>query len=409
MSSPRQHVPLLALAALLCAQAPSPADRASEACGADDDPACAPAPPASPAPQLAAPAARPVLAARLTFYWGVGCPRCEEAEPFLEALSRERPGLVIRRVEVRGDPAGRAAYDAELARLGISPAGIPLFVVEDAYVLGFSTGRGETAVRALLERPASALPAFAPEAVAVPLLGRVEARRVPLATLTAVVGLLDGLNPCAMWVLMVLLGLLVNVRARGRLLLFGGAFVLVSGLVYFAFMTAWSGLFASLGGSRGVTIALGVALVVMGLVNVKELVLFRRGPSLTIPDRAKPALYRRMRAVAGASTLPAALLGVVALALLANLVELGCTVGLPALYTRVLSLRPELAPWERLAWIAAYNVFYVVPLAIIVGTFAVVAPRAHLRERGARLLKGLSGILLLAGGVVLLMAPQLLT
>ncbi len=407
MSSPRPHFPLLALAALLCAQAPSPAGRAGEACGATDDPACAAAPPASPAPPLAAPVAR-APAATLTFYWGVGCPRCEEAQPFLDALSRERPGLVIRRVEVRRDSTGRAAYDAELARLGISPGGIPLFVVEDAYVLGFSTGHGETAIRALLEAPASAPSAFAPEALAVPLLGRVEARRVPLATLTAVVGLLDGLNPCAMWVLVVLLGLLVNVRARGRLLLFGGAFVLVSGLVYFAFMTAWSGLFASLGGSRGVTIALGVALVVMGLVNVKELFLLRRGPSLTIPDRAKPALYRRMRAVAGASTLPAALLGVIALALLANLVELGCTVGLPALYTRVLSLRPELAAWERIAWIAAYNVFYVVPLAVIVGTFAVVAPHAHLRERGARLLKGLSGILLLAGGVVLLLAPHLL-
>jgi hypothetical protein len=253
-------------------------------------------------------------------------------------------------------------------------------------------------------------PAAAPgaERVEVPLLGRVEARRVPLAALTAVVGLADGLNPCAMWVLVVLLGLLAHVRSRRRLLLFGGAFVLVSGLVYFAFMTAWSGVFAALGGSRRVTVVLGVALVAMGLVNAKEVFLFRRGPSLAIPEGAKPALYRRMRGVANATSLPAALAGVVGLAFLANLVELGCTIGLPALYTRVLSLRAELEPWQRVAWIAAYNAFYVVPLALIVATWALAAPRARLGDRGARLLKGLSGLLLLAAGLVLLLAPHLL-
>lgn len=405
MSSPLPHLPLLALA-VLCAQAPAPTDPAGEACSPDGGPACTPSTAAS--PPAPAPAG-PGTAVALTFYWGVGCPRCEEAQPLLDALAREQPGLRISRVEVRRDASGRAAYVAELERLRIAPAGIPLFVVEDAYVLGFSPGTGEAAVRELLRRAGRSPATSDLEAIAVPLLGRVEARRVPLATLTAVVGLLDGLNPCAMWVLTVLLGLLVNVRARGRLLLFGGTFVLVSGLVYFGFMAAWSGLFASIGGSRGVTVLLGIGLVAMGLVNVKELFLFRRGPSLTIPDRAKPALYRQMRAVARASSLPAALLGVLALALLANLVELGCTAGLPALYTRVLSLRTELAPWERIAWIAAYNAFYVVPLAIIVGLFAVVAPGARLGARSARLLKGLSGILLLAGGIVLLVAPQLLT
>lgn len=402
----RPHVPLLALAALLCAAAPAPGEQAGGTCGVDEGPACTPSPPVS------APAA-PGPAAALTFYWGVGCPRCEEAAPFLDALAREHPGLRISRVEVRRDAGGRARYLAEIERLRIAPPGIPLFVVEDGYVLGFSRGTSEAAVAALVRRGGSEIVpapvAGGPEAMEVPLLGRVEARRVPLAALTAVVGLLDGLNPCAMWVLVVLLGLLVNVRSRGRLLLFGGAFVLVSGLVYFAFMTAWSGVFAALGGSRRVTAVLGVALLVMGLVNAKEVLLFGRGPSLTIPGKAKPALYRRMRAVVGASSLPAALLGVFALALLANLVELGCTVGLPALYTRVLSLRAELEPWQRIAWIAAYNAFYVVPLAVIVALWAFVAPRARLGERGARLLKGLSGLLLLAAGMVLLVAPQLLT
>jgi hypothetical protein len=231
----------------------------------------------------------------------------------------------------------------------------------------------------------------------------VDPARVPLLGLTAVVGLADGFNPCAFWVLLVLLGLLGRVRARSRVLLLGGAFVAVSGLVYFGFMTAWSGLFALAGGAAWVSLVLGGALLVMGLVNLKDTIWFKQGPSLVIPDSAKPALYRRMRAVAGAASWPAALGGVLVLAALANLVELGCTVGLPAMYTRVLALHVELAPWQRVAWVGLYNVFYVIPLALVVVAWTLTLHRLALSEKGARVLKGASGALLVVSGVALLL------
>lgn len=107
MRLPLTDLPLLALAVLLCGQAPAPTDPAGEACSPDEGPACTPSPP-SPAPRDAAPAGDAPGAA-LTFYWGVGCPRCEEAQPFLDALAREQPGLRISRIEVRRDASGRAA------------------------------------------------------------------------------------------------------------------------------------------------------------------------------------------------------------------------------------------------------------------------------------------------------------
>lgn len=393
------------LGAALCSDAH--ALTPGEICGVDDAAPCAPS------LTLGAAQLPPDVSAatQLTFYWGVGCPHCEEASPFLEALEREQPALRVTRLEVRRDAAGRERFLSEVARLRIAAPGVPLFVAGDRYVLGFSRGTTESAVRELVHAPAALAEdglGSASDVVVLPLVGRVESRRVPLAAFTAAVGLLDGLNPCAMWVLIVMLGVLSNVRARGRLLLFGATFVFVSGLMYFAFMTAWAGVFAALGGSRRVTVVLGIALLLMGIVNAKEVFLFRRGVSLSIPEKAKPALYRRMREVVHASSLPAALLGVTALALLANLVELGCTLGLPAMYTRVLSLRTELEAWHRIAWIAAYNLFYVTPLAIIVVVWVAVAPRARLGDRGARILKGVSGVLLIAAGIVLLVAPELL-
>ncbi len=341
---------------------------------------------------------------RLLFFWGVGCSHCEEAKPFVRSLPEKWPGLLVEWIEVRRDSRGRARFARIVRELSIAGAGIPAFIHGKRYVIGFEPGVTEERVRSLLrgEREGQADEDLT---LVVPLVGRLDPREMSLSSLTIVIGLLDGVNPCAMWVLLVLMGILMHVRSRRRLLWVGGLFVGMSGIVYFLFMTVWVGFFELAGLSRGVTLGLGVLALVMGLVNLKELVAFRWGVSLTIPDRVKPALYRRMRSIATAASGPAAFLGVAALAFLVNLVELGCTLGLPAIYARILTLRLE-QPLARAAYLALYNLAYVSPLAVIVIVYAATLHRLTLGERGARWLKALSGVLLIGFGLLFLLRPE---
>jgi hypothetical protein len=343
----------------------------------------------------------------LEFFWGVGCSHCEAAKPFLNDLERRDRDLRVERWEVRKDPEGRKRFIETMKRLGAKAVGIPTFVVSQRYLTGYQKGATEREVERMIvaERKGSAIEA--PGSVDLPIVGSVDARTMSLPAFTVVVGLFDGINPCAMWVLLVLLGILAHVKSRRRLLLFGATFVAMSGVVYFAFMTAWSVFFQLAGLSRAITIGLGLVVLFMGLVNLKELVWFKRGVSLTIPDRAKPGLFRRMRAIVAAPSLPAALLGVFVLAFFVNLIELGCTLGLPAVYTRVLSLR-ELSPAARTAYLALYNVVYVLPLAAIVVAYALTMHRLALSERGAKVLKGVSGALLVLSGLVFVLRPDVL-
>lgn len=343
----------------------------------------------------------------LVVFWGVDCPHCEEARPFVESLAAEDPGLRVEWVETRADPAGRARLRATAERLGLEPVGVPTFVAGDRGVVGFARGTTEAAVRALV-REGPATPRAGAEPVSIPWLGAVDPARVPLPLLTVAIGLVDGLNPCAMYVLVVLLGLLLHARSRGRVLLYGGVFVAASGIVYVLFMGAWLGFFAAAGVSRRITAVLGGVLLAMGVLNLKDVLWLRRGPSLSIPETAKPGLFRRMRAVADAASAPAAFAGVVVLAFLVNLVELGCTLGLPAVYTRLLSLREGLSGAGRAAYLALYGLAYVVPLALVVGVFAVTFRRLTFGEGAARVLKAISGVLLVGFGLVFLLRPDLL-
>ncbi len=348
----------------------------------------------------------------LLFFWGVACPHCEQAKPFVEELENEERRLRVDRVEVRDDRAGRVRFIDTMRRLGAQAVGIPTFVVGERYVVGFQEGVTEDRVRAMVEEALTGDPveeAVAETAVALPTGGEVDAERLGLPLFTVVVGLVDGLNPCAMWVLLVLLGILSHVRSKERLAWVAGTFVVMSGVVYFIFMTAWFNLFQLMGMSEAVTVALGAVVLSMGLINLKEVLWFKRGPSLTIPDRVKPKLYRRMRAVANATRMPAAIAGVAALAFFVNLIELACTVGLPAVYTRVLSLHDQLSVAGRYAYLVLYNVAYVVPLAVVVVAYAFALRHWKLSERGAKVLKGVSGVLLVLFGGAFMFRPGLLT
>lgn len=342
----------------------------------------------------------PVAARRLVFFWGVGCPHCEEAKPALDRLAAEDRGLIIERVEVRQSASGRERFLAETARLRVNPPGIPLFVVGDRWILGYQGAATDAQLRALTRGGA------APRAVDLPFIGSVDPRAVSLPRFTFLVGLVDGVNPCAFYVLVVLLGILLHVRERARVALYGATFVVMSGTVYFLFMTAWLNAFALVGEARWITRALGAALLAMGLINLKDLFWFKRGVSLVIPDRAKPGLFRRMRSIAQAASLPAAFAGIAALAFVVNLVELGCTLGLPAMYTHVLSLRADLSPAARYGYLALYNVAYVVPLGVIVAAYALTLKRVAMTEARARALKGVSGVMLVAFGLIFLLAPS---
>jgi hypothetical protein len=336
----------------------------------------------------------------LTVFWAQGCAHCERARAVVARLTEGGP-LRVEWVEVREDPAGAARFRATVVRLGLEPAGLPTFVRGDRAVVGMSDlalaalveGRGLDGIRPIVE---------------LPWIGPVDLSQVSFVGFTLLVGLADGFNPCAFYVLAVLLGVLLHAGSRRRMALYGAIFVVMSGVVYFAFMSAWLGVFALTGLSRAVTLGLGVVLLGMGLLNLKDALWLGHGPSLGIPSRAKPALFRRMRAIARTAGLPGAILGITVLAAAVNLVELGCTLGLPAMYTRALSLRAGLTPAGRVGYLALYNLAYVTPLAVIVLVATLTVRKLTVSERGARVLKGLSGALLLAFGALFLLAPDAL-
>jgi len=364
----------------------------------------------APAAALAAPPQAPAPAPPsplIELFTRPGCPHCERAKAFLEALAARWPGLVVVERDVVADPAARAELERRSRAAGIHPPGVPAFAIGDAFVVGFhdaeTTGRELEAL--LVEAPSRAPPQ---DEVRVPILGSLRVERLGLPLFTLVLGLLDGFNPCAMWMLLFLLSLLVHLRSRTRMLVVGGTFVLVSGLWYYALLAAWLNVFLWIGFVRGVQIALGLVAIGIGAIHVKDALAPGRGPSLAIPERAKPGLYARVRSVLYAEHLGSAIVAVAILAALVNSVEMLCTAGLPALYTHVLSLQP-LSPAAHYAYLGLYVAAYVFDDAILLCLAVATLGSRKLQAREGRWLNGIAGMLLVALGLALLLQPAWLT
>lgn len=351
---------------------------------------------------------------QLYFFWSLTCPHCTAAHPFIDAIPRARPWVRLHSLELSRQPENRRRYEAMARALGEEAAGVPALMFCGEMHLGWDgdevTG---AAIRQRLDacraRVADGRPMVAsiapPASVDLPLFGAVDAASLSLPALTLVLAGLDAFNPCAFFVLLFLLSMMAHQKSRARMLLIGGIFVTVSGLMYFAFMAAWLNVFQLFGHLAWITLAAGALAVLVGAVNVKDFFLFEKGLTLSIPESRKPDIFRRTRTILNAENLPAMIAATVFLAIAANFYELLCTAGFPMVYTRLLTLS-DLSPAARYGYLAAYNFIYVVPLAAIVAVFAGTLGARKLTEREGRLLKLMSGVMMLELGGLLLLAPE---
>ncbi|MGF1547842.1 MAG: hypothetical protein ACFCUG_11005 [Thiotrichales bacterium] len=350
----------------------------------------------------------------LYFFSALTCPHCAEAQPHIEALARERPWLRLHTLELTRHPEHVERFRALARQAGGEARSVPALIfcgeIHTGWGSDATTGavirQGVDACHARARGESRANPTPPPAAtIAVPLVGDVDPNHLSLPVLTAVLAGLDAFNPCAFFVLLFLLSMLAHQRDTRRMLLIGGVFVTISGLMYFAFMAAWLNVFQVVGHLGWVTFAAGALALFVGLVNIKDFFQFQRGLTLSIPETKKPEIFRRTRLILAAERIPAMLGATVLLAIAANFYELLCTAGFPMVYTRALTLA-DLSAAERYGYLAAYNLIYILPLALIVAAFARTLGARKLTDREGRLLKLLSGVMMLALGVVLLVAPE---
>jgi len=360
-----------------------------------------------------------------------GCPHCARAKEYLVALQHEQPELKVVVRDVGKEPAALQRLKHIAEKHGVA-ARVPAFAVGGQLIVGYydeaSTGQlirdslasvhpqSRTASDAsgscgAAESPAcgarppipAPIPALGPETFAVDFLGyTVSPDQAGLPLFTLAMGLLDGFNPCSMWVLILMVSLLAPMNNRLRMFAIAGTFVAVEGIVYFVFMAAWLNLFLLIGLSRASEVIIAAIALLAGAINLKDFWRYGWGVSLSIPAAAKPGIYTRMRRILQAENPAAAILGAAVLAILVQIVEFMCTSGFPALFTRILTLR-QLDSSSYYGYLLLYDLAYMLDDVIVLAIGIITLSQRRLQENEGRWLKLISGLVMLGLGVYLLL------
>ena len=240
------------------------------------------------------------------------------------------------------------------------------------------------------------------------LIGTVDLTLLSLPSLALLLGFLDGFNPCAMWVLITLLTLLINTHDMKKVWIVGGTFLFVSGAVYYVFIAAWLNVFLLIGLNAIVQKIIGAVAILGGGFYLYEA--FGKNPNeckVTNLSR-RQRVIARMKNIMQISKWPAMILGVSILAVSVNMIELVCTAGLPAVFTQILAFN-DISNIYRYGLIGLFILMYMIDDLVI---FAIAVHTLHasgLTTKYRRFTLIFGGVLMYALGLLLIFAPEALT
>jgi hypothetical protein len=344
---------------------------------------------------------------KVYFFYLTGCSHCEEQRPFNERLANTYPSIRIIECDAT-TPAGSALLSEMLEDLGIEDEpDFPITIfgnqVSGGWVSEETTGRAiEEALQQCLNGrcppPTSEEPKHK---IKLPFIGEIVLSDYSLPALAIILGLVDGFNPCAMWVLVYLISIVATLRDRKRIWLICGSFVLASGILYFLFMTAWLNAFLFIGYVKAVTVVVGLVALGGGILQVREVIKTKGAIVCEVAseESRKKTMTKVQKIVSSPITL-GTIAGIIALAFAVNSIEFVCSAAIPAVFTQVLSLS-NLSTFQYYAYILLYDVFFMLDDLIIFST-AAFALTSSLGDRYAKYSRPVGATILIILGLLLL-------
>lgn len=242
--------------------------------------------------------------------------------------------------------------------------------------------------------------------VKLPLIGEVKLKNLTLPLITVVIGLADGFNPCAMWVLLFLISMLIGMKDKKRMWILGSTFLLISALIYLIFMMSWLNLANLLISVVWVRVIIAVVSLVGGFINLRGYIKHRKVSGCdVVDDKKRNKIITRIKKFTTEKNFWLAILGVIVLAISVNVVELACSAGLPVMFIEILSLN-NLTAIEEIIYIVLYMLFFLLDDFVVFVIAMTTLSLTGVSSKYGNLSKLIGGILMLFIGLLLMFKPE---
>lgn len=388
-------------------------------------------------------------------FYGNGCPHCAAEEEFLSDYLKDRTDVKLYKYEIWYDSHNQELLSKVQKEMGTTNKnGVPFTVIGKKTIVGYADGVTDEQIKDAInyylnndyrdyageitgkvkktevkedtikdeskteDKKENKIEKAddtkdsdqTDENVTVPVLGKINAKKVSLPILAVVLGFVDGFNPCAMWILIFLITMLFNMKDRKKMWILGLTFILTSGIVYLMFMLAWLNLATFISKIAFIRLLIAVIALVVGLINVYKYIdsLKKKDEGCDVVDKKdRKKIMEKIISITHEKKFIIALLGIMVLAASVNIIELMCSIGIPLLFTQILAMN-NLSTFSYMIYMFIYIFFFLIDDIVIFVISMVTLKVMGLSTKYTKYSHLVGGIIMLIIGLLLIIKPELL-
>lgn len=364
-------------------------------------------------------------------FYSSSCGHCKNAKEFLKEYENEKKTIDIHYYEVIHNKKNAEILENVQDVLDHPSMSVPYIVIGSEVVVGFGDNTGDELVNIIeyyskndyvditgkiingeitednIADYISESGDIAGSKVSVPILGEIDVKNVSLPLLGIVMGLVDGFNPCAMWILIFLISMLINMKDRKKMWILGLAFLLTSALVYALIMGAWLNVVVNFAGIRWIQIIIGLIALAGSIFNFKSYYLERKKDAgcQVVDEKKRKKIISKIKKFTMEKSFILALLGIILLAASVNIVELACSAGLPVLFTNILAVN-NITGMSAVLYIFLYILFFLLD-DLIIFTIAVITFKVTgMTTKYTKFSHLIGAIIMLVIGILMIIKPE---
>lgn len=318
-------------------------------------------------------------------FYGDGCPHCAEEEEWFKTYLEKNKNIKIHRYEVWYDKDNQEKYSKVHEILNDKSSGIPYLVIGESVISGFDKDLTPERIRNAVEyyrnvnykdkvgiylgvvsesETGQDETKYEDTKVKIPLLGTKEAKDVSIGLSAILIGVVDGFNPCAMWILLFLISMLLGMKNKKRMWILGITFLVSSALVYFLFLLSWLNLSVFLNKILYIRVAISFFAVLFGVLQVVNFIFKKDDGCEVVDNKNRKRIIKSIQKIIKEKSFILAILGIILLAASVNIIELLCSLGLPVMFTQILAIN-EVSKVGQILYSLLYVLFFMIDDIII--------------------------------------------
>ena len=352
-------------------------------------------------------------------FYGYSCPHCAKEKEYLEALDN----VDVVYYEVYKDHDNNELLNKVSKKLDVEIKSVPYTVIGGKVFQGYSDNTKDDIEKTIafyqehtykdlvkevingnMEKSNIEIPVYGTK-INIPLIGEIDPIRSSIPAMAIVIGAVDGFNPCAMWILIFLISMLLGTKDKKRMWTLGITFLVTSALVYFLFMMAWLKIAISFSQIRWIQIIIALIALVGSFINLKSFFKSKESGCEVVKDEKRKTIMKSIKKLTTEKSFWLATFGIIALAFTVNLIELACSAGLPLLFTQILALN-DLNSLQYIIYVLLYILFFLLDDLIVffiaMKTFEVTGISTKYNKYSHLI----GGIIMLLIGLLMIIKPE---